>query len=141
MDCQIKATCTGETTYAVCTKYESSVNEDSKLKNIECKSIEETTEDIYEQIENFNTSLLGEGSINYVLTTDNKIIIKNVIKSFEDEITLLKQKVDSLENRQFCDIPISSCNINLSCLSLPCEQEILTVEDLFNALIQKVCTP
>jgi len=42
MDCQIKATCTGETSYAVCTKYESTVNGDSKLKNIECKSIEET---------------------------------------------------------------------------------------------------
>ena len=47
MDCQIKATCTGETSYAVCTKYESTVNGDSKLKNIECKSIEETTEDMY----------------------------------------------------------------------------------------------
>ena len=38
MDCQIKATCTGETSYAVCTKYESTVNEDSKLKNIEIES-------------------------------------------------------------------------------------------------------
>lgn len=141
MDCQVKATCTGETSYAVCTKYESTVNGDSKLKNIECKSIEETTEDIYEQLENTSTDLLGDVCIDYVLTTDNKLIIKNVVKSFEDEICTLKQKVQDLENRQFCDIPISSCNINLDCLSLPCEQDIVTVEDLFNALIQKVCTP
>ena len=86
MDCQIKATCTGETTYAVCTKYESTVNGDSKLKNVECKSIEETTEDIYEQLENTSTDLLGDNCIDYTLTTDNKLIIKNVVKSFEDEI-------------------------------------------------------
>ena len=92
-------------------------------------------------MENTSTDLLGDVCIDYVLTTDNKLIIKNVVKSFEDEICTLKQKVQDLENRQFCDIPISSCNINLDCLSLPCKQEILTVEDLFNALIQKVCTP
>ena len=141
MDCQVKATCTGETTYAVCTKYESSVNEDSKLKNIECKSVEETIEDIYEQLENASTSLLGNSCIEYTLTTENKLVIKNVIKAFEDEICTLKQKIEDLENREFCDIPITSCGINLECLSLPCEQDIVTVKDLLNALIQKVCTP
>ena len=79
MDCQIKATCTGETSYAVCTKYESTVNGDSKLKNIECKSIEETTEDIYEQLENTSTDLLGDVWIDHPLTTDAILIIQHIV--------------------------------------------------------------
>lgn len=136
---KIKHTC-GSIVFADCTSYEGILPEFSEL---ECPSIEETTTELYELIgvikEETDLSELGNQCLDYLKDDNDKIVVKNVLLKHEEEICLLKERVEFLENRQLCDFPISSCGINLDCLSLPCDQSIATVADLFNALITKVC--
>lgn len=135
---KIKHTCTGNRNYATCIMYEGETNEHSPLKD-DCElTIEETTQDIYNQLEEINLSELG-GCLEYVETEEGKIIVKNVLLKHEQEICDLKNRIDELENRQICDFPISACGLDLDCLSLPCDDSIATIKDLFQALINKVC--
>jgi hypothetical protein len=136
----IKHTCSGNLQYATCVQYELPLPEFSELGD--CVSIEETTEELYNLIgeikEETDLSELANECLEYVLE-EGKVIVKNVLLKHEQEICELKEKVEQLENRQLCEIPISSCNINLDCLTLPCDQSIATLEDLLNAMITKIC--
>lgn len=134
---KVEQTC-GTTNYAACIEYEGTTNDNSILKN-DCKlSVEESTQDIYNQLEQINLSELGERCLEYVLE-DNKIVVKNVLLKYEEEICDLKEKVEILETTAFCDINIENCGLDLNCLELPCENNIITVKDLFQALINKSC--
>ena len=74
-----------------------------------------------------------------ITISGNKNIVKNVILKFEEEICILKNKVEELENRQLCDFPITDCGLNLSCLTDTCDNTIITVGDLLQSIINKVC--
>lgn len=139
---KVKHTC-GTLHYATCTRYEGSVNPQSELAEDTCLDLEGTTQDIYNQLEDLNEQLdlseLGEKCLTYIEDEEDRIVVKNVLLKFEDEICTLKEKVEALENRQLCDFPIEGCDLDLSCLSLPCDTTISTMADLFQALINKVC--
>lgn len=132
---KIKHTCS-EKNYATCIYYELELPEFSELG--ECVTLEETTDELYDLVgeikEDIDLTLLGNNCLTY---SDKKP--KTVILELESQICDLKDRVTELENRQLCDMPISACGINLSCLSIPCEQEILTMADLFNAIIIRLC--
>ena len=135
---KIKKTC-GTTMFATCVSYEGTVNSISEYTDNDCLSIEETTQDIYNQLEQLNLSELGNACLEYV-EEDGKLLVKNVLKKYEDEICTLKEELETVKNTQFCNMKVTECGLDFSCLELPCEQEILTVKDLFQALINKVCT-
>ena len=136
---KIKHTC-GSIVFAGCTSYEGILPEFSEL---ECPSIEETTEELYNLVgeikEETDLKDLGERCLEYVETEEGKIIVKNVLLKHEDEICLLKSRVKQLEDRQLCDFPISSCGIDLKCLSLPCDTSITNLGQLLDAMITKIC--
>ena len=136
---KIKHTC-GSIVFAGCTSYETDLPEFSEL---ECPSIEETTEELYNLVgeikEETDLKDLGEKCLEYVETEEGKIIVKNVLLKHEDEICLLKNRVKQLEDRQLCDFPISSCGIDLKCLSLPCDTSITNLGQLLEAMITKIC--
>lgn len=134
---KIKHTC-GSIVFADCTSYEGTVNADSEFNENNCLSIEQTTQDIYNQLDNLDLSALGESCLTYV-TIEGKNIVKNVLLKHEEKICELQARVLELENRQFCDLPVTDCDLDFSCLELPCEAQILTAKDLFQALINKVC--
>lgn len=141
---KIKHTCTGSRTFAVCTQYEGTVNEDSALVDESCLSVEETTQDIYDQIgaikNNQDLSELGEKCLTYVEDEDGKIIVKNVLLKMEDEICALKTQIETLEKRTICDLKISDCNIDLKCLEEDeCNQTIVTLADWIQAVTNKIC--
>ena len=48
-------------------------------------------------------------------------------------------KVTELENRPFCNQPITACIEDFSCLSLPCDNSIITVKDWMLAVQAKIC--
>ena len=123
----------------MCTEYESNVNADSSLVDADCKNGEKVIQDIYNQLENLDLSELGNACLEYV-EEDGKLLVKNVLKKYEDEICTLKEELETVKNTQFCNMKVTECGLDFSCLELPCEQEILTVKDLFQALINKVCT-
>ncbi len=136
---KIKHTC-GSIVFADCTSYQTDLPEFSEL---ECPSIEETTEELYNLVgeikEEIDLKDLGDKCLEYVETEEGKIIVKNVLLKHEDEICLLKNRVKQLEDRQLCDFPISSCGIDLKCLSLPCDTSITNLGQLLEAMITKIC--
>ena len=88
---KVKHTCTGSIQYALCTSYETELPEFSEL---ECPSIEETTEELYNLVgeikEETDLSELGEKCLEYLLDENDKIVVKNVLLKFEEEICNLK---------------------------------------------------
>ena len=139
MNChnRLKHTC-GSTNYATCIQYESSVNTDSQYDENDCLSIEETTQDIYNQLENLDLSALGELCLTYV-QENNKNIVKNVLLKFEEEICNLKEELELVKNRQICDIPITECLPNLDCLTDACDNNITTLGEWMLAVQTKIC--
>jgi len=85
---KIRHTC-GSTTYAVCANYEGIVNSQSELSEESCLNLEETTSDIYNQLEtildNSDLSALGEQCLTYV-EVEGKIFVKNALLKMEEEI-------------------------------------------------------
>lgn len=133
---KIKHTC-GSTSNATCIHYESNVNVDSEFTNADCLTIEETTQDIYNQLENLDLSALGELCLSYV-QENNKNIVKNVLLKFEEEICNLKEEVETVKNRQLCDMLIGDC-VDVKCLTDICDNSITTFGELLQSLIDKSC--
>ena len=129
---KVKNTCDGVRP-ADCIEYESNVNINSSLNPQSCKSIGETTQDIYEQLEDINLSELGENCLEYV-TEDGRIKVKTVLLKYEEEICLLKNKVEELENRPICSMPIGDC-VDINGLVDPCGDPITTWGQLIQILI------
>ena len=138
MNChnKIKHTCS-TTNYSTCVHYEGSVNTDSQYDENDCLSIEETTQDIYNQLENLDLSALGELCLSYV-QEDNKNIVKNVLLKFEEEICNLKEELETVKNRPLCEMPLGDC-VDTKCLVDACNENISTVGQLLQALVDLNC--
>lgn len=140
-DCKIKATCTGTKTWAVCTQYESNVNSESSLDDSTCLNLEETTQDIYNQLDGINDlSELGEECLTYVLE-EGKLLVKNVLLKHEQEICTLKTQIATLQTTNLCNTDITGCGLDLSCLVDACGNPINTFSQLVQAMIDKICEP
>ena len=137
---KVKHTCTGSIQYALCTSYEGILPEFSEL---ECPSIEETTEELYNLVgeikEETDLSELGEKCLEYLLDENDKIVVKNVLLKFEEEICNLKEELELVKNRQICDIPITECLPNLDCLTDACDNNITTLGEWMLAVQTKIC--
>lgn len=138
---KIKFTC-GIPTQATCVSTEVTPNEASSLTEESCLSQEEVNEDVYEQLEKvwsqINLEDLGESCLTYTLE-ETKIIVKNVLLKFEEEICDLKQKVEDLEDRQLCDFPL--CDLELGDLVDQCDEQPQTLGALLQILINNDQTP
>ncbi len=140
---KIKYTC-GIPTQAICVTTEVTPNQQSSLVNQSCLDQEEVNQDIYDQLgdiwSEIDLSALGELCLDYTLES-GKIIVKNVLLKYEQEICELKTEIEAIKNTQFCDMNISECGLDFSCLTDACSNDITTVKDLLQALITKSCTP
>ena len=140
---KVKHTC-GSPTMAECTSFEGTPNAQSPLVATPCLSIEDTSQDHYNQLGDIWTqidlSALGNKCLEYV-EVGGKVFVKNALIKMEDEICTLKAKVTALENRQLCDFPITSCVTDFGCLALPCDTTIQTLGDWIKAVQTKICIP
>lgn len=136
MGCQEKQNQRCKKAYADCTMYEGTVNENSSLNQDTCISVEESTQDIYNQLEQINLSALGDSCLTYV-QEDGKLYVKNVLLKFEQEICDLKQQVQTLQTTAVLDTPLT--NFNFQCLQGVCDNDILTLGDLLNSIITRLC--
>lgn len=136
---KIEHTCSRS--YAACVEYQKPLPTFSNLTS--CASVEETIEELYEIGGDLKSevelSALGNLCLTYVLDADGKKIVKNVLLKHEQELCALKAKIAELENRQLCDIPITDCISDFSCLELPCNNTIVTLKDWMMAMQNKVC--
>lgn len=133
---KIKHTC-GSKNYSTCIDYEGTVNVDSELDENSCLTIEETTQDIYNQLENLDLSALGELCLSYV-QENNKNIVKNVLLKFEEKICNLKEELETVKNRPLCEMPLGDC-VDTKCLVDSCENPITTWGQLVQILIDREC--
>lgn len=134
-----KFTCE-KSTPAECTEFEGNVNINSSLDLESCKSVEETTQDIYEQLEDIELSELGQNCLNYT-TEDGRIKVKTVLLKYEEEICTLKQKITELETVAICDIDITGCNFNFGDLVDACGDVPTTFKGIIQLLLNQHITP
>lgn len=141
MNChnRLKHTC-GSTNYATCIQYESSVNTDSQYDENDCLSIEETTQDIYNQLENLDLSALGELCLEYVQES-GKNIVKNVLLKFEEKICELENRVEELETVNICNQSITSCNLDFGDLVDACGNQPTTLAETLQLILDNLNTP
>ena len=141
MNChnKIKHTCSS-TNYATCIHYESSVNTDSQYDENDCLSIEETTQDIYNQLENLDLSALGELCLKYTQVS-GKNIVKNVLLKFEEKICELENRVEELETVDICNQSITSCNLDFGDLVDACGNQPTTLAETLQLILDNLNTP
>lgn len=140
---KIKHTC-AEKNYATCVYYELEVPSFSSLADEDCKTLEETTEDQYTILEDIKSeidlSTLGQEceELDYGVLPKT---VKNVILKYEEEICILKQKVQVLETTAICNINITNCGIDLSGINNNCEQEVTTLGELLEYIVSTLQNP
>lgn len=105
---------------AECVSYEGTTNTTSELSEDCSLSVSEAIQDIYTQLEEIELSELGDNCLEYVETEEGKIIVKNVLLKFEEEICTLKEKVETLQNTAICETSISGCDFNFNGLVDDC---------------------
>lgn len=139
-DCgfSVKNTC-GERLFATCVYYEGILPDFTTVPEANCYTLEEIVADVYQQFETIYDelevdSLLGGLSLTYTLV-DSKITVRQALKTFEEEIDTLKDKVDNAAKYQLCDLPIDGCGLNLGALEDACGNQITNYGELFQALI------
>lgn len=136
---KIKATC-GATNFATCIYYESEVNTDSELDENSCLTIEETTQDIYNQLENLDLSALGELCLEYVQVS-GKNIVKNVLLKHEEKICELEARVLELETTDICNKVITACNLDFGDLVTACGDQPTTLAEVLQIILTQLNTP
>ena len=139
---KVKHTCTGSIQYALCTSYEGILPEFSEL---ECPSIEETTEELYNLVgeikEQTDLSELGEKCLEYLLDENDKIVVKNVLLKFEEEICNLKEKVNLLETTDICNKSIVPCSLDFGDLVDTCGNQPTTLSEALQLILDNLNTP
>lgn len=137
---KIKQTC-GSSTYAACVEYEGTPNEVSPLLDNCALSVEEVLGDIYNQLEEINLSELAESCLEYIETAEGKIVVKNVLLKFEEEICLLKEKILALETTDICDKNLTTCNLDFGNLVPECGGSVTTLGDTLQLILDNLQTP
>lgn len=136
---KIKHTC-GSKNYSTCIDYEGTVNVDSELDDNSCLTIEETTQDIYNQLENLDLSALGELCLDYV-TVEGKNIVKNVLLKHEEKICELEARVLELETTDICNKLITTCNLDFGDLVTACGDQPTTLAEVLQIILTQLNTP
>ena len=141
MNChnKIKHTCSS-TNYATCISYETELPPFSELED--CVDLDQTTTELYSLVgeikEETDLSELGKKCLTYFTDENDKIVVKNVLLKFEEEICNLRERVLELEERPLCNLPIGDC-VDTLCLEDACNNTITTFGEWMNAVTVKIC--
>jgi hypothetical protein len=122
---------------ASCIRYNTVVPDWSKITA--CANIEETTAEIYKELTSLRTKFAPACSkITYVRETDSTVTQLNAIKGIETALcTLLNKEESSTTN--ILNINIKNTGLDFKCLTTQCGNEIVTLKDLLQILINKSC--
>lgn len=121
-----------------CVSFEGETNEVSPLKDDCALSVEEVLGDVYTQLEEINLSELGENCLDYILDADDKIIVKNVLLKYEEEICTLKQQVTDLQTTALCETDVTSCDFEWGTLTDECGDQPTTFKAALQLIIDTI---
>lgn len=136
-----KYTCGDTRANARCVFYDLNVPEFSNIAEEECLTIHETTEDVYKLIEWIKQSIDLEELDPSCFETEkvqdiyfknmNRFLIKDVIKELRDEVCQIKDTMN--------DGDPDNLGLDLKCLVAPCGDQITSLKDLLQVLIDEIC--
>jgi len=122
---KIKNTCVDKH-FASCVYYELDTPSFSDLED--CVTIEETTQELYEVLDNVRTKVdINDG-----------VVLTELLEEKQDQIDVLQEKVETLENQNVCEQSIENCNLDLQGLVDVCGEEPTTVGQLLQILINEL---
>lgn len=130
----------GEKVQSVCVHYKGYLPEYSELDK-DCVVIEETTQELYENQEEIlnaiDTSELGKDCIDFDeymtdIEGESKLQVKGVLEAYEKEICDLKNMIG--------DDNDDTLSLDFKCLTSPCGEQITSLKDLLQTLIDEICT-
>lgn len=139
---KVSRTC-GKKVNAKCVDYEGDLHENTNLEVCDCHNLEDVIEDINTGLNTIfdaiDLSGLGDDCLTYELE-DGKILVRNALKKFEEEICKLKAAtaIDADCNPIYTE-DISCLGLNMDCLSDPCDNPITNLGDLLQAMITQIC--
>lgn len=140
---KIKQTC-GDSLFSNCVFHQSELPSFSELEPCDT-TIAETTDELYSfvgEIKNeINLSELSSECLTYVTTEEGKIVVKNVLLKFEQEICELKEKVNLLETINICQQNISTCNLDFGTLTNQCDVQPTTLSETLQLILDQLNTP
>jgi hypothetical protein len=138
-DCNKVINTCGEITFSGCTIFEGTTNNASKIKENCKKSVESTTQDIYNQLEELtNLAQIGQSCLTYNKTADNRTIVANVLLKIEQEVCALKDKVADLETVALCNKSIVDCDFDFGTLTNQCETEPQTFKEVIQLILDNL---
>ena len=136
---RLKHTC-GNKQKAVCVYYDTELPDFSPLKKETCVTVEEVIEDLYKLIkelrDNNDLSSLGTSCVKYGVDK-SKLTPKLVLAELEKEICLLKNGTSSGAAGGGFSFDLKK--IDKKCLESPCNEGIRSLEELLQAIINKIC--
>jgi len=134
---KVSQTC-GTRQVASCVNYEGEVNELSPLSNDCSLSVEEVLDDVYTQLEEINLSELGENCLTYIENEEGRIVVKNALIKFEEEICSLKQQIEILQSIAICETDISACDLNFGTLTTVCSTQPTTLAETLQLILDTI---
>ena len=134
---KIKNTC-GDSLMAECVDYEGNVNSQSALTDENCLSTEQTTQDIYNQLEQINVTDIND-CLDYPKNTEGKVEIKSVVIKHGEEICSIKETLETIKSEAFLNLDISNSGLDFLCLETECGDQIRTIKDWIQAITNRVC--
>lgn len=134
---KIEQTC-GTKQWASCTEFEGTPNEVSPLSDDCSISAEESLQDIYTQLEEINLSELGDTCLDYIETAEGRLIVKNVLLKFEEEICLLKEQISELQTTNVCNQNITSCDLDFGTLTNACDTPVSTLAETLQLILDNI---
>lgn len=124
---------------AMCTEFEGTTNKESKIKNDCPLSIEDTTQDIYNQLgEITDLTKLGKECLEYDLTEDGRLVVLNVLLKLEEEVCTLKTKVKEVETVRICEQSIVGCELDFGTLTNVCNTQPQTLKQILQLILDNI---
>ena len=140
---KIKQTC-GDSLFSTCVFHQSELPSFSELEPCDT-TIAETTDELYSFVgeikEETDLSELSSECLTYVTTEEGKIVVKNVLLKFEQEICELKEKINLLETTDICNKSIVHCSLDFGDLVDTCGNPPTTLSEALQLILDNLNTP
>lgn len=135
---KIKNNCGNKKNYAECTYYEGTLPEWSELDS--CKTIEETTEELYAKVSEL-LSLIDVSDFTSscedleILENGGQVTLKTLLETLLNVAEGIKCGEITIKE----DVDISKWDLDLECLTEPCDTPITKLSELIQVMITKMC--
>ena len=128
-------TCSGKIN-SICVDYNGDIPNITKLDNKDCNTIEDTTQDLYEIVNEISNQTNIE-ELRDTCTNVGSNEIKDIVKKHDEILCELLNDVETSNNS---NLDISGLGIDKKCLSDDCSTGLNTLKDLLQAIIDKLCS-